>query len=161
MATPGTEAWARAVYGPPCDTAQMVQVFIFGRNMTVHKKAKRAFLRLDHIFKEKAPKYYRDICRESDSGTYNCRKIAGTDTYSNHAFGLAIDLDWQENARDGDFKSEMRTRGADVIVQVEKEGFMRWGGRYSSPDDMHFEVVMTLAQLLLRYNLKGERRGRK
>lgn len=157
MATPGTEAWARAVYGPPCK-GPFVQTFIFGRNLTVHKKAVRAFKRLDHIFREKAPKYYRDICRDSDTGTYNCRVIAGTNTYSNHAFGLAIDLDWQENARDGNWESEMRNRGMEVIKQVEKEGFMRWGGRYSSPDDMHFEVVWTPAQLFARYTLKGTKR---
>ena len=157
MATAGTEAWARATYGPPCE-GPFVQTFIFGRNLTVHKKAVRAFKRLDRIFKEKCPAYYKAICAESDTGTYNCRKIAGTNTYSNHAFGLAIDLDWQENARDGDWKSEMRDRGMAAVKQVEKEGFMRWGGRYSSPDDMHFEVVMTPLLLRTHYTLEGKRR---
>lgn len=158
MSTPGTEAWAREVYGPPCSSANLTTLSIFGRNLTVHRKAIRGFKRLDHIFQEKAPKYYRDICRDLDTGTYNCRKIAGTDIYSNHAFGLAIDIDWQENARDGNWESEMRNRGMAVIKQVEEEGFMRWGGRYSSPDDMHFEIVVPPALLFARYKLSGTKR---
>lgn len=158
MSTPGTETWARDNYGPPCNTAQFIHPVIFGRNLSVHKRAVRAFMRLDHIFKTECPAYYKLICDSPDVGTYNCRKIAGTDVYSNHAFGLAIDLRWNANARDGDHQSEMRDRAMKAIIHVEKEGFMRWGGRYTSPDDMHFEIMWSSSLLALHYRLDGTKR---
>jgi hypothetical protein len=128
--------------------------------MAWNKKAKRALRRLDRIFRETVPKYYRDICNDParDTGSYNCRQIAGTNVPSNHSFGTAADIDWQENARDGDYESEMRDRGMPAIHKVEREGFMRWGGRYSSPDDMHFECLLTPAELKERYTWRGTKK---
>lgn len=70
------------------------------------------------------------------SGGYNDRVIAGTNTPSEHAYGRAIDVNWDENARG--------IRGkipADVALQVAKQYGMTWGGTWRNPDDMHFEVA--------------------
>lgn len=128
--------------------------------MAWNRKAKRALRRLDRIFKANSPAYYKKLCKELDVGAYNCRAIAGTSTPSNHSFATAIDLDWQENARDGDYQSAMRERGMASVKKVEAEGFMRWGGRYSSPDDMHLEVIVTPEQLKRMYTWRGTKKRR-
>lgn len=70
------------------------------------------------------------------SGGYNPRNIAGTNKPSNHAFGRAIDINWDRNARGtkGDIPAELaRSLAA-------KHG-MTWGGDWKNPDAMHFEVA--------------------
>jgi hypothetical protein len=52
-----------------------------------------------------------------------------------HAFGLAVDLNVSTNG--------LGTRGdmhADIVRIFEKWGF-RWGGWWSRPDPMHFELA--------------------
>lgn len=157
----GSEAWMHQHYGPgwpKCDlaTANLKSIRIFGRDVSVHEDAVRAFMRLDHIFRENAPKYYKKLCTQPDIGTYNCRAIAGTDTASNHSFGTAIDIDWQENHRDSDpFDQPIWTEAKAAVQKVEAEGFMRWGGRYRSPDPMHFEVMWTHEELKARITKEG------
>ena len=69
------------------------------------------------------------------AGCYNARFIAGSTRLSNHAFGLAIDLNSAENGRG--------TRGQmnpSVVKIFEKWGFA-WGGTWKYTDPMHFELV--------------------
>ena len=70
------------------------------------------------------------------SGGYNPRNIAGTNTPSQHSFGNAIDINWARNARGtaGDINPDLARRLA------QKHG-LRWGGDWSNPDPMHFEVA--------------------
>lgn len=160
MAIPGTAQWALEVYGAKCSAAEQTQVKIFGRMLTVHKGAKRFFRRLDRIFAYKAPGYYALICRSSDVSTYSCRVIAGTSTPSNHSWPIAIDLRSAENGRTADpdeTKSEMWKRAREAVLQAEREEF-RWGGRYGSPDPMHFEPLVTPEQLKRRYFWNGRRK---
>jgi hypothetical protein len=73
----------------------------------------------------------------NQSGGYNPRNIAGTDTPSEHAYGRAIDVNWQRNAKGGpsDLPPELARRLA------AKWG-LTWGGDWSGADrdPMHFEV---------------------
>lgn len=158
---PGSAEWARKYFGPgwpDCDeaAANLKAVDIFGKTFYVHKKAIRAFRRLDHIFKHTTPAYYRHLCEQVDNGTYNCRPIGGTNIPSFHSFGLAIDLDWQQNYQDSDpFDQPMWTRGKKSVLKVENEGFMRWGGRYRSPDPMHFDVIWTPTKINKHIDKEG------
>jgi hypothetical protein len=70
------------------------------------------------------------------SGGYNPRTIRGTNKPSNHAFGRAVDINWDRNARGtkGDIPAEL----ARSLAQ--KHG-MTWGGDWRNPDAMHFEVA--------------------
>lgn len=73
--------------------------------------------------------------KPDQSGGYANRNIAGTSKRSEHAFGRAIDLNWNENARGtaGKLDPEMaRSLAA-------KHG-LKWGGDWRNPDPMHFEV---------------------
>lgn len=161
MATPGTEQWARLHYGPPCVGPHRTIKF-FGRNVTVHAKAARGFRRIERVFKNKAPEYHRHLLKQTDIWTYNCRKIGSTTTYSNHAWPIAADLDSAENSQGRPYKDcPIWKRARKAVLQLEKEGVVRWGGRYSNPDPMHFEIVLTPEQLKARYYWNGRRKPRR
>ena len=74
-----------------------------------------------------------------NSGTYNCRKIAGSTSRSVHAWGAAIDI----NSAASDYwrwsKGGWHNRIPLEIARVfERHGFI-WGGRWYHYDTMHFE----------------------
>jgi len=70
------------------------------------------------------------------SGGYNFRRIAGTNSWSNHAFGAAIDVNWHVNTR-----SRGQTNLPDNIGEVAQRHGLAWGGTWSNPDYMHFEIA--------------------
>ncbi|WP_230486897.1 M15 family metallopeptidase [Nocardioides anomalus] len=69
------------------------------------------------------------------AGCYYPRFIAGTNTLSNHAFGLALDMNVPGNQRGT--VGEM-DRG--VVDTFKKWGFA-WGGDWNFTDPMHFEMA--------------------
>lgn len=87
-----------------------------------------------------------------------CRKIAGTSTWSNHAWGLAVDVNAPSNpyaSADWHRRNARGTRpfGLAIVCDIpqtaiemwEAHGF-RFGGRYKSkPDPMHLEFMGTPA----------------
>ena len=71
---------------------------------------------------------------EQFAGCYYPRFIAGTSTLSNHAFGLALDINAVENQRG---TVGLIDRG--VVAIFQKWGFT-WGGDWGYTDPMHFEL---------------------
>jgi hypothetical protein len=67
-------------------------------------------------------------------GCYVPRFIAGTTTLSNHAFGLAFDLNVPENERGTVGQIDRR------VVQVFESYGFTWGGTWHYTDPMHFEM---------------------
>jgi peptidoglycan hydrolase-like protein with peptidoglycan-binding domain len=68
-------------------------------------------------------------------GSYNPRKIAGSNRWSNHAFGAAIDIDAAHNG----FNTGHGTMPQKVVNAFKHYG-ARWGGDYSGrTDPMHLE----------------------
>ena len=67
-------------------------------------------------------------------GCYVPRFIAGTTTLSNHAFGLAFDLNVPENLR-----GTVGRINRDVVSIFQRWGFT-WGGTWGFTDPMHFEL---------------------
>lgn len=66
------------------------------------------------------------------------RPIRGTRTASNHSWGLAIDL----NAEDNPMGSSFHTDIPPAVVHTWEACHFYWGGRYENrPDTMHFEYV--------------------
>src|SRR3954469_21904236 len=108
--------------------------------LSFHKLAAPALLRaLNHIWA-----YYGKDQKKIDalgvsvfSGTYNPRKVRGSDTkWSNHAYGAAIDLDAAHNA----FNTGHGHIPLVVVAAFKAEGFS-WGGDYQHrTDPMHFEA---------------------
>jgi hypothetical protein len=70
------------------------------------------------------------------SGGYNPRNIAGTNTPSKHAHGAAIDINWSENARGAPGKIPQ-----ELALELAQKNGLTWGGTWKNRDDMHFEVA--------------------
>jgi hypothetical protein len=78
------------------------------------------------------------------SGTFNCRKIAGSTARSMHAYGAAIDI----NDKFGDYWRRSLAREKhpqwknqvpiEIVRIFERHGFI-WGGYWYHYDTMHFE----------------------
>ena len=68
------------------------------------------------------------------AGCFYPRFIAGTTTLSNHAFGLAIDINAPENAR-----GTAGQMNRQVVAIFQRWGFT-WGGVWHYTDPMHFEM---------------------
>lgn len=77
--------------------------------------------------------------------TFNCRKIAGTDTWSLHAYGLAVDIDPGDNPYtpgdpfSGKFTQE-QVEAVEAIRTLEGNQPWSWGGRWGTPDRMHWQI---------------------
>ncbi len=76
-------------------------------------------------------------------GTYNWRKISGTNRLSAHSFGIAIDINvnhsnywkWAKSKKKIIYKNKIPI---EIVKIFEKYGFI-WGGRWYHYDTMHFE----------------------
>jgi hypothetical protein len=75
------------------------------------------------------------------AGTYNCRKIAGANSKSMHAYGAAIDINakytnyWRWSRGEPRWQNQIPVR---IVRIFEKHGFI-WGGYWYHYDTMHFE----------------------
>lgn len=89
--------------------------------------------------------------RYADTGAYNCRKITNGDGYSLHAYGTALDLNWQTNPYGSRLVTDMPVEMRAAIKAIRTNGGHRvwgWGGDYrGNKDAMHWEVVCSPAQL--------------
>ena len=79
------------------------------------------------------------------AGTFNWRKISGTNRLSTHSFGIAIDINikyanyWKWDKPRADGKLVYKNQIPMEIVNIfEKHGFI-WGGKWYHYDTMHFE----------------------
>lgn len=146
-------------YGLPC-RQEIVSIRIFGTDAPLNIKTHRLWLRLEDIFREHNPHYLKeDIKRDRNEWFYVCRPIAGTNAYSKHSWGIAGDLEASENNQGVlFFKTEIWRKGSESILQSEKEGFT-WGGRFSNPDAMHWEVAVSPGWIRRRYHPNGKPRG--
>jgi hypothetical protein len=97
------------------------------------------------------------MAADNTSG-FNCRRVSGTRQWSQHAYGLAIDINPVENPYvDGTrvrpsagrayLDRSRRRRGmvvaGDVVVRAFAAIGWRWGGHWSPPDYQHFSATGT------------------
>jgi hypothetical protein len=118
--------------------------------MFVHRGVQRHFLRLERLFAARAPEYAAAVAAGvPDDWSYLNRDTRGGTSKSNHAFGIAIDVNALANplGTSGDMPME-------VVLQWEIEGG-DWGGDWSRPDPMHFESHLTPEQISARYRPDG------
>ena len=93
------------------------------------------------------------ITQKKTTGGFNYRKIAGSDRYSCHAYGLAVDINWQLNpvTRDGSIKTNFKESTINKILNIKTQDGLpicRGGGNYNSyKDPMHFEIFVTPEEL--------------
>lgn len=95
------------------------------------------------LMRQTEDKYHYNI-RGGDTGGYVCRFIKRNGAEvpslgpSNHAYGRAIDINWNSNPQSSTFRSDLPPAVVSLWI---RHGFY-WGGHYSStPDTMHFEYV--------------------
>lgn len=150
----GSPAWSLAHYGNPdapnFRQKNIVEIDFLGEPMYVNKKASRHFLRLAQIFQARAPDYAATIATgTTDDWSYEDRAIRGESSKSNHAWGLAVDINALSNVMgtSGDMPME-------VVREWEAEGGA-WGGDFSRPDPMHFETHLTPQEIRRRYKPDG------
>ena len=151
---PGTPDWALEHYGNAQKHGflrrEIVEIEFLGRSMFVHRAASRHFLRLERLFEARAPGYAAAVAAgELDDWSYENRSVRGAQVKSNHAFGLAVDINALANpvGTSGDMPEE-------VVRQWEAEGG-EWGGDWNRRDPMHFETHLTPAQIRERYRPDG------
>lgn len=154
----GTPGWAVEHYGDPDKPGftrrNIVEIEFLGRSMFVHRAASRHFLRLERLFEARAPEYAAAVALgELDDWSYENRNTRGEKSKSNHAFGIAIDINALSNplGTTGNMPEE-------VVSQWEAEGG-RWGGSWSRADPMHFETHLTPEETRKRYLADGTPRG--
>lgn len=111
--------------------------------ITIHKKCAPSLQRILQAIWDRLGRSQAEIDRigmSKFSGSYNPRKIAGTNRWSPHAYGCAVDFDSANNWL-GDTTPAMDRR---VIEEFEREGW-EWGGHWTRPDGMHFQAAWTRA----------------
>ena len=98
----------------------------------------------------------RDSMRHDNTSAFNCRYVAGTTRWSEHAYGRAIDINPVENPYvDGSHVSPRRGRRyldrsnvrpgmvvrGEIVVRAFRRIGWRWGGTWSSVKDyQHFSA---------------------
>ncbi len=117
----------------------------FGRNVrvtSVHGVDKALARVRDDL--SKLPVRHIKPARKS-SGTFNWRKIAGTNRLSVHSFAAAIDINnkyadyWRwAGGKPGNVPKYKNRIPLEIVAIFEKHGFI-WGGRWYHFDTMHFE----------------------
>jgi len=118
---------------------QMVQFYLQGHSIWIHRKALPAFKQVNAAI---ADMNYR--IREP-VGSWVWRDIAGTDLLSTHAFGIAVDINPTTNPRCGVTNRhccyyQLVTDMPPSFVQAFKDAGFIWGGDWKEhPDPMHFE----------------------
>jgi hypothetical protein len=83
--------------------------------------------------------------RPSSSWAYNCRNIAGTDSYSLHSFGIAIDIDPAVNPfSTGDpYSGKIKPNHVAAVLAIKNtrgRAVWAWGGSWAKHDRMHFQI---------------------
>lgn len=110
-------------------------------HITIHHKCAESLTRiLTHIWEQ---------CGEHQSaidtlhynrydGSFNFRPMRGGHALSMHSYGVAIDFDADEN----EFGSHhaLFNPNSLMVEAFESEGWV-WGGRWSYPDNMHFQAA--------------------
>lgn len=98
---------------------------------------------------------YRYNLRPGLTGAFSCRMIDGSSNVSNHAYGRAIDMNWDRNPMASYFMSDIPP----AVVKLWIDHGFYWGGHYTNKKDtMHFEYVapISAAPAFLRH-LKATR----
>jgi hypothetical protein len=91
-------------------------------------------------------------------GTFNYRRISGTNRLSPHAYGIAIDLrsdrkDYWKWATREEGKKRLNSYPREIVKYFEDNNFI-WGGKWSHFDILHFEYR---PELILKAKYFGNR----
>lgn len=125
-------------WGPPCAQINLQSIKLFGCTKTVHKEAVLSFKVAELL--ASASKYGQELTKLDNNykvQTFVCRPIRGSESYSRHAYGIAVDIKpWVNPMRDDgllytDFDKFGVKDGYKFVKAWTDAGF-RWGGIWSS-----------------------------
>lgn len=138
-------------WGAPGDTANLVEAEAGGIKFRVHRLAKRNF-----------EGFVEDLITQLGYHPkviygYDPKHISGTETWSNHAYGAAIDIDPTKNPRYGTAAGgPYALPKPPAIINLARKWGLGWGGEYrKSKDYMHFEVIGAPASTAAAYKTAG------
>ncbi|HSJ12995.1 MAG TPA: peptidoglycan-binding protein [Longimicrobiales bacterium] len=138
----------RHAWAPACAIPTRSVEIVQGVRIQCHERAATAMQALGRVLEAHAYPV-----RPGDTGAFVCRPITGGQGHSLHAYGIAIDINWNTNPYRAD--NVLVTDMPRVMVKnvlrirtVSGERVFRWGGDYTSVKDaMHFEIVCPPADL--------------
>lgn len=157
-----SEAQAYDRWGQPCKV-KLKSIDFCGRRISVNKKAVRAFRAMRRVMQTQCPKYAKKIAISPDTGCYNCRHIGNDSSrpWSNHSWAFPVDIRWSTNGYGlPGGSSELWQEAKAFITWCERTGIF-WGGRWNTPDPMHFEIGLTPAEIKARWTRWGKSKKRK
>lgn len=157
MAEParGASSW-RVKHWAACGDADMITREFGPQRIRLHV-ARAAVEAVEALFDVFAAHSYP--VRQKVTGAYNCRKITGGRTLSAHAYGVAIDVNWDTNPYvKGRLVTDMPAAMVAAVHRITTRAGLqvwRWGGDWDNRpntahafyDAMHFELVVTPAEL--------------
>ena len=130
-------------WGPPCPESKIVNIKVGGRSFNVHGRVAKIFRA---FVTELVTRGYNIDKGQLDDWSYVCRRIGNDPSkpMSNHAWGLAIDINSLTNPQRRPLTTDMPSWVRDADYLMGKYG-LRWGGAYvdSTPDPMHFEFMLS------------------
>jgi hypothetical protein len=147
----GTNSWRHEAWGKP-DYPTRGNVPLARVQLdpdvpiVVHAAAVEAFVALAQVFAR-----YRYDLRPADTGAYNPRAITGGTSPSPHAWGIALDSNWQTNPYSKRLIEDYPEGLPEAIKAIRTKGgwqVFQWGGDWRSVKDaMHWELFCTRAEL--------------
>lgn len=138
----------RAAWAPACDVPLATIELVQNVRVTCHVDAVTAVKALGRVLE--AHDYH---VRQGDTGAYNCRRITSGRGHSLHAFGIALDINWNTNPfrADNVLVTDMPKVMIRNILRIRTNNDHRvwgWGGNYRTVKDaMHLEIVCAPADL--------------
>lgn len=145
-----TQSQLRSYWAPRC-TGPWATVSLYGAGkVTVRPVIVEAVKALNQILTA-----YGYTTRYSDTGAYVCRQNTSGTGWSLHAYGIAMDINWNSNPYSSTLRTDMFRYGdgrmpyriCDIRTNNGKQVW-NWGGNWSgNKDAMHYEIVCTPADI--------------
>lgn len=149
----------RTIWGPTCSSgSQLATVALWsnGATISVRRETVPLWEMVNTIMRK-----YNYALRKGVTGAFNCRKITGGSGLSLHSFGIAVDFNWDTNPYGPNLVTDMPGAMVSEILRIQTKRSrltaLRWGGHYkNNKDAMHYEVVVTPAELAEGLHLPGQ-----
>jgi len=111
-----------------------------------------AMLGLDHVFSDAWDAGRTDLVSSVfTDGMYNLRKIRGRDVWSNHAWAMAVDLNFGPGEELGDGLVQFGLM--ELYPFFHKRGWYWGGGYHGREDGMHWEPSVSLIETWINSGL--------
>lgn len=92
----------------------------------------------------------------NQTGAFNCRRVKGTNSWSTHAYGVAIDINWLVNLYTSRLRTNISPSLARDITGIRTNNgrqVWNWGGYWAGKkDSMHFQIACTPGDLATGIN---------